>query len=84
MAKGRQEFRFVVNGFDFPEEQQQEVAAAVYKAAVGALAELDFRGDAASFFIGKPGRFDWDWAGGIWGPLDDLGEVLESVQRLGR
>ena len=84
VANGRQEYRFIVSGFDLPEDQQQKVAAAVYRAAVGALAELDLQGDTASFFIGKSGRFDWKWAGGIVGPIDIFQEGLESVRALGR
>lgn len=83
MANGRQEFKVVVNGLELPEDAQQRVAAAVYKAAVGSLADLDYKGDAASFFIGRPGRFDWQWAGGIIGPIDVFKEGLESVRQLG-
>lgn len=83
MANGRQEFKFIVSGLDLPDDAQQRVAAAVYKAAVGSLADLDLKGDTASFFIGRAGRFDWRWAGGIVGPIDIFTEGLESVRELG-
>jgi hypothetical protein len=83
VSNGRQEFKFVVNGLDLPDDAQQRVAAAVYKAAVGSLADLDYQGDTASFFIGKRGRFDWDWAGGIVGPIDVFKEGIDSIRMLG-
>jgi hypothetical protein len=80
----RQEFRFVISGLELPEEQQQKVAGAIYRAAVGALAGLDLKGDTASIFVGKTGRFDFDWRGGLVGPVDIFEGGLDRIREIGQ
>lgn len=72
MARSRQEFRVVLDGVELSEEAAERVNAAVQRAAMAALADVDTQGDLRVFLPPWKERFPFGRTVGI---------MIERIER---